>query len=93
MTIRQDTFAKLLDRLFGDKLDAEILAGVETKLRERATPAEQRAGLFQLFAEEFVKTSGDKTAEMVFDSLNSINALAWLKSVQRKEASTENSDE
>ncbi len=87
VTIKQDTFAKLLDRLFGDRVDAEILAGVEAALNESETPTEQRAGLFRLFAEEFVKNSGAKSAEMVFDSLNPV---VWLKSLQRKAPNTEN---
>jgi hypothetical protein len=89
VTIKQATFAKLLDRLFGEKVDSEILAGVEAELSESATPAEQRAGLFRLFAEEFVKTSGVKSAEMAFDSLNSINPVAWLKALQRKQPQVE----
>jgi hypothetical protein len=47
------------------------------------------AGLFQLFAEEFVKNSGKKSAEMVFDSINAINPLAWLKALQQKAPNTE----
>jgi len=45
--------------------------------------------LFQLFAEEFVKNSGKKSAEMVFDSINAINPLAWLKALQQKAPNTE----
>jgi hypothetical protein len=41
-----------------------------------------------LFAEEFVKTSGGKTAEMIFDN---ISPLEWLKALRRgKEMETLN---
>ena len=81
VTIKQDTFAKLLNRLYGDKVDDEMLARVRHEIGFDAGAQNERTGLFRLFAEEFIKTSGGKTAEMLFDSQNPV---AWLKTLQQK---------
>ena len=83
ITIKAETFAKLLNRLYGDQVDSKILDRIAVQLKENETP---KAGLFRLFAEEFVKTSGGKTAEMIFDNLSPI---AWLKALRvRSEVET-----
>jgi len=81
--IKEATFAKLLNRLYGMSVNDELLNRVSVQLKENET---LKAGLFRLFAEEFVKTSGGKTAEMLFDSLNPV---AWLKTLQRSKIETE----
>lgn len=77
--IKQETFAKLLSRLYGNKVNQEMLTRVQHELKVELNTENPRDGLFRLFAEEFVKTSGGKTAEMIFDSLNPV---AWLKALQ-----------
>lgn len=85
VTIKEDTFAKLLNRLYGAAVDDAVIQCVTTKLKQNETP---KAGLFRLFAEEFVKTSGGKTAEMIFDNMS---PLEWLKALRRgKEIETLN---
>jgi len=77
VTIKQDRFAKLLTRLYGDKIADAKLTEVQKRLNKKgAVLGNERADLFSLFAEEFVKSSGGKTAELLFDSLS---PAAWLK--------------
>jgi len=76
VTIKEDTFAKLLNRLYGEAVDDAMVQRVAVKLKENETP---KVGLFRLFAEEFVKTSGGKTAEMIFDN---VSPLEWLKALR-----------
>ncbi|MBO1926349.1 hypothetical protein J3998_02060 [Thiomicrorhabdus sp. 6S2-11] len=83
VTIKEETFAKLLNHLYGEAVNDTLMNRVSVQLKDNETP---KAGLFRLFAEEFVKTSGGKTAEMIFDNLSPIE---WLKALtDRKEVET-----
>ncbi|MBD3768385.1 MAG: hypothetical protein IE928_10660, partial [Gammaproteobacteria bacterium] len=86
VTIKQDTFAKLLNRLYGNKVDDEMLARVQHEIGLDEATQNKRTGLFRLFAEEFIKTSGGKTAELLFDNLNPVE---WLKALQQRNIKTE----
>ena len=90
VTIKQDTFAKLLNRLYGDKVHDEMLNRVQCEIELGAVAQNERTGLLRLFAEEFIKTSGGKSAEMLFDNLNPVE---WLKSLQRRTIETETPNE
>jgi len=90
VTIKQDTFAKLLNRLYGDKVDDEMLARVQQELEVEPDAKSLRTELFRLFAEEFFKTSGKKLAETLFDNLSPVE---WLKALQRHNKETESLNE
>ena len=59
--------------MYGIAVNDELINRVTVQLKDNETP---KAGLFRLFAEEFIRTSVGKTAEMVFDNLSPIE---WLK--------------
>jgi len=79
VTISEVTFSKLLNRLYGDKVDDEMLARVQSELNLEPGTQNARTRLFELFVAEFVKESGKKLAGSIFDSLNPVE---WLKALK-----------
>lgn len=81
VTISEATFSKLLNRLYGDKVDAEMLAWVQSELKFEPGAQNARTRLFELFVAEFVKESGKKLAGSNFDSLNSVESIKIVNKV------------
>ena len=70
VNINQETFINLLVALHGglplpDNLKDAINIRRDVKVTDNST-------LIRLFTEEFIKTSGNKSAELLFDSLNPV---------------------
>lgn len=86
VTIKVETFSKLLNRLHGKAVNDELINRVTVQLKENET---SRAGLFRIFAEEFVKTSGGKTAEMIFDNSSPIEWVKVLRGSNEMESPSE----
>ena len=78
VTIKEETFAKLLCKLYGAQVDEQLLNRMQNELNQESDIEVSRPTLFRIFAEEFIKTSGGKTAEMLFANLAPV---AWLKAL------------
>ena len=75
VTINEVTFAKLLNHLYGEAVNDKLFDRVAFSSKNMKR---QKSDLFRQFAEEFVRTSGGKAAEMGFDNLSPIE---WLKAL------------
>ena len=70
VSIDQETFTNLLVALYGDlPLPDNLKDAINTRRDVEVTDSPT---LIRLFTEEFIKTSGNKSAELLFDSLNPV---------------------
>ena len=70
VSINQETFTNLLVALYGDlPLPDNLKDAINIRRDVEVTDSPT---LIRLFTEEFIKTSGNKSAELLFDSLNPV---------------------
>jgi len=76
VTISQDTFAKLLNNLYKD--EDKITSFINTLPEEKKERVSDKESLFRGFTKEFLKTSGNRSANLIFDVLNPVDFLKGL---------------
>jgi len=78
VTITNDTFEKLLKKLFID--EQKISNFIKSLPENKKEIVTDKDSLFREFTKEFLKTSGSRSADLVFDFINPINLLKGLLS-------------
>jgi len=76
VTISQDTFAKLLNNLYKD--EDKITSFINILPEEKKERVSDKESLFREFTKEFLKTSGNRSANLIFDVLNPVDFLKGL---------------
>ena len=76
VTISKDTFEKLLKSLY--KNDKKINEFIDKLPNDKKEVIRDKDSLFKEFVREFVKKSGSRSADLIFDFINPVHFLRGL---------------